>query len=163
MTAQESQGCRPQLVIILVILGSMGALTIVLMLFGVGISEDTSLMEEVAATVLCLAFALILKPRPSASENYDPSNMPELESCKVCGAETSLENNLVNIYALAMEDEHGRFHHEYGMMCSAHAGELTRQLLDSGKVTDADLETATKRAAAFVAPGLEQEDKPTLH
>jgi hypothetical protein len=167
MTTQESPGCRTQIVFVLVILGCMGVINIVLMMFGFGVGDGHSLMEEVAAVVLCFAVALVLKPRPSAStsssEGNDPSNPLKLESCKVCGAETSLGNNLVNIYALAMEHEHGRFHHEYGMMCSTHARELTRQLLESGKITDGDLETATKRASAFIAPGHEQEDERTLH
>jgi hypothetical protein len=147
-------------------LACAGLITLTLSLFGVGPADMVS-MELVSEIVFCLGVALVIKPRPSAFEDYsssnDPSNVLEFEQCKVCGASPDVRKNLTHMAALGMLDEPGRFHHEYGMMCSTHARELTRQLLESGKITDGDLETATKQASALIAPGHEQEDERTLH
>jgi len=43
------------------------------------------------------------------------------------------------MYALGMGHVPDRFHHEYGMMCADHAGELTGRLLEEDKVSEADI------------------------
>jgi hypothetical protein len=59
--------------------------------------------------------------------------------------------NLTNMYAMGYGNDPQRFAADYGMMCAAHAGELTQRLRQEGRVTEVDLMEANQQAMLFMA------------
>jgi hypothetical protein len=66
-------------------------------------------------------------------------------TCRLCDKETSLTGNLTNM-ALSGIDEPDEFNNKYGMMCSNHAGQITKQIMEDKGLTEADFHKAHERA-----------------
>lgn len=65
-------------------------------------------------------------------------------NCKICNSETSLTGNLTNMELTGINDSN-EFNTKYGMMCSNHAQQLTKQLMQEKGLTEVDFRKAYEK------------------
>lgn len=70
-------------------------------------------------------------------------------TCKLCDKETSLTGNLTNMALSGVEDP-SEFNSKYGMMCSSHAGQITKQIMEDKGLTDTDFSNAHDKAKRLI-------------
>ncbi len=78
-------------------------------------------------------------------------------NCKICGKETSKTGNLTNMVMAGNRDpemqDPNNFNDKYGMMCSIHAMDVTKQIVSEYNIPEEEYQTAFEKAKDFVLSG----------
>lgn len=73
--------------------------------------------------------------------------------CKICGKETTRTGNTTNMILAGIRKPE-EFNDKYGMMCSEHASEVTKRIIEEKHISDEDLRKAYKEAIKLICSQL---------